>query len=657
MDKGYVAIGLHFFCLIFLLCFAERHFADDIDLYTTEAVLAPVAIPISASPRASYKNQVYVGLFKPADAGRWQGNLKLYQIGIDSTGENQMLLDADGKSAVANDGEFFAPNSRSFWTSGGDNPDGGSAVLGGAAQSLRQYVGDNRVNLTCTAECTRLEPLVINNPNLHPADFGVDNSEMLAPLLTWIKQGHGDVVHSQPALIDYGELKGLYAFYGSNDGMFHAVKVGTTEKTVQANAKDGEEQWAFTAPQHFSRLGKLYRSHLNRAATEKAYFFDGPVASYIDTDDKGKLRSAIIIITARRGGRLVLAMDVTEPQSPILLWQKSNDDVGFEELGQTWSKPVIKPIALSAGKNVAALFMGLGYDPDADDRDAARSQGRGLIVLDVLTGEIIWQKSDLAFSVPSTILVLDLDHNGFADRLYFGDSGGQLWRVEIADPTPSNWRLRRLLTLPEGQKFLYAPDAVASPDGTYLAIVIGSGDREKPFETNTQNYLISYRDYCIESSNKACDIPVAGLGDLQKVTVDRAQSSLQNILRGWYLTLERGEKIVTNAATLSGKTSIASYRPCEQNPCTRFGEARIYYFNPFIFAEDQDLAGKRYYRTIEGAGILPSPTPFIIEYPLCADAECPETQTPISGLAFGAHIQSSDMGQLGAPIRLWWYLQ
>ena len=353
----------------------------------------------------------------------------------------------------------------------------------------------------------------------------------------------------------------------------------------------------------------------------------------------------------------MLAMDVTEPQSPILLWQKSNDDAGFEELGQTWSKPVIKSIALLAGKEVNALFMGLGYDPEADDNDANRSQGRGLIVLDVLTGEIIWQKSDLAFSVPSDILVLDLDHNGFADRLYFGDSGGQLWRADIADPTPSNWQLQRLLTLPKGQKFLYAPDAVASPDGAYLAIVIGSGDREKPFDATTQNYLISYRDYCIESSNNACDIPVAGLGDLQPVTADNTQSSVKKMLRGWYLTLERGEKIVTNAATLNGKASIASYRPCEQNPCTPFGEARIYHFNPFIFAEDQDLAGKRYYRTIKGAGILPSPTPFIIEYPLCVDAECPEAQTPISGLAFGAHIQSSENGQLAVPIKLWWHRQ
>jgi len=657
-----LAIGLNVVCLTVLSCLAERHLADDIDLYTSEAVLASAAIPVSASPRTRYKNQVYIGLFKPASSGRWQGNLKLYQIGIDKTSGNQILLDADEKPAMDKDGVFFASSSRSFWTSSADNPDGSSAVLGGVAQSLRRYVQDNRVNLTCTVACTSFEPLTASNPNLDPADFGVNSDKALVGLLAWIKRGHGDVVHSQPALIDYGEQKGLYAFYGSNDGMFHAVKVGTTEKSVQADAKDGEEQWAFTAPQHFRRLGQLYHAHLNQKSDKKFYFFDGPVASYVDLDKDGDLRSAIIIATARRGGRLVLAMDVTDPQSPIVLWQKSNHDKGFEELGQTWSKPVIKPIKLSTGKKVNALFMGLGYDPAADDLDihdpnAIRSQGRGIIVLDVLTGEIIWQRSDLVFSVPSDIAVLDLDNNGFADRLYFGDSGGQLWRVSIADPIPKNWQIQRLLNLPNGQKFLNSPDVVRSSDGAYLAIIIGSGDSEKPFDRDTQNYLISYRDYCVESNDEVCAIPSASISDLQYIVVDKTKSSRKKMLRGWYLTLEHGEIIVTRAVTLGGKTNIASYRSCEQNSCGKFGEARIYSFNPFIFTEDQDHHISQYYRAIRGAGILPSPVPFAIESPHCVEAECPEIQPPISGMTFGPYIQATEGSPLHGPVKLWWYRQ
>ena len=644
-------------CLIIALSFSVIHYADDIDLYTTEAMLAAVAIPVSANPQARFKNQVYIGLFKPRDAGRWQGNLKLYQIGIDKTGENQMLLDADGKPALDRNGVSFAPNSRSFWTNGSDNPDGGAVVLGGVAQSLRQYVGDNRLNLTCTSECTRLDPMTATNPNLRPADFGVSDNAEMAQLLAWSKEGHGDVVHSQPAIIDYGAQKGLYAFYGSNDGMFHAVKVGTAEKTVKANAKDGEEQWTFTAPQHFRRLGQLFHSQLHQQLNKKFYFFDGPVSSFVEADDEGEIRTAIIIITARRGGRLMLAMDVTEPQSPILLWQKSNLDKGFAELGQTWSKPVIKPIKLAKGKVVNALFMGLGYDPDADDLDASRSQGRGLVVLDVLTGKIIWQRADLPFSVPADISVLDLNQDGFADRLYFGDSGGQLWRAEIADSLTSSWQLQLLFKLPDGRKFLNAPDIVASPDGTYNAIIIGSGDREKPLQADTQDYLVSYRDFCIKPDHKACNTPAVNLHDLQKVAINKYNASTKKIFKGWFLPLEMGEKIVTRAVTLNSKTSIASHKPCAEESCDPLGEARIYSFDPFIFAEDQGLASKRYYRSIQGVGILPPPVPFAIEMPTCIDDECPEVQSPIGGVAFGPYIQPSTSAQLGKPIKLWWYRQ
>ena len=134
LANSYVPMGLNLVCLMVLSCFAGRQFADDIDLYTSEAVLASAAIPVSASPRARYKNQVYIGVFKPASAGRWQGNLKLYQIGIDKASGNQILLDADKKPAMDEDGMFFASSSRSFWTSDGDNPDGGSVALGGVAQ-------------------------------------------------------------------------------------------------------------------------------------------------------------------------------------------------------------------------------------------------------------------------------------------------------------------------------------------------------------------------------------------------------------------------------------------------------------------------------------------------------------------------------------------
>lgn len=650
--------------LLVFWCIVLNSNADDIDLFTTDAMLASGQVPISLSPSASYKNQVYYGLFRPATNARWQGNLKLYQLGRDKISGKLILLDGDAAPALDKNAPVFSSRARSFWTSGKDSPDGPVVSLGGVAQGLRNYVGSNRVNLTCTGRCNHMESMTASNPNLRPTYFGATDTEQMAEIIAWSQQGHGDVIHSQPALIDYGETLGLYAFYGSNDGMFHGVKVGPLEKSELISAKDGEEQWAFTAPEHFATLGQLYSADLADATADKAYFFDGPVTSYlqynsqhsIGNDPIGEQSRAVIFISARRGGRLLYALDVTEPDSPGILWHKSNLDDGFAELGQTWSKPVVSYLKLSGDTGVATVFMGLGYDPQADDLAGARSQGRGLMALNALTGEVIWQHTGLSFSVPAEVSVIDRDGNGYADRVYFADTGGQLWRLDMAANKPKNWQLTLLLKLPGKQKFFTAPDIITSPDGTYDAIIIGSGDREKPFQTSIQDYLISYRDYCTESGNATCSLPAATLDDLQKLPMgETGDGSAEVQSRGWYLPLATGEKVVTRALTIANRTSVASYRPCIEQQCDPLGEARIYNFNPFTFAREEDPSGKQHYRRIEGGGILPPPVPFTLELQPCDGKACSPEEAVDSGLLFGPHIQPADNKLLGQRLKLWWH--
>src|SRR5258706_6883005 len=97
----------------------------------------------------------------------------------------------------------------------------------------------------------------------------------------------------------------------------------------------------------------------------------------------------------------------------------------------------------------------------------------------------------MTFAIPSDIAVLDRDNNRFADRLYVGDTGGNLWRADINDTDPANWTINKLASLgfatsatkADRRKFLFQPDVVFSSDagGLYDAVTIGSGDREHPF--------------------------------------------------------------------------------------------------------------------------------------------------------------------------------
>src|SRR5258708_27842672 len=83
--------------------------------------------------------------------------------------------------------------------------------------------------------------------------------------------------------------------------------------------------------------------------------------------------------------------------------------------------------------------------------------GRGIFVVNGITGDVLWQAGPVApatlvvptmtFAIPSDIAILDRDNNGFADRLYVGDTGGNLWRADINDAAVANWSVTKLASL------------------------------------------------------------------------------------------------------------------------------------------------------------------------------------------------------------------
>jgi len=694
------------------------------DILEKNSVFAAVSLPVSVNIKGTNENQIYMGIFRPSQQPRWAGNLKLYQIGIDSITGKPILVDAEGDAAEDTGTGFIETLARSFWTasstywtniptlsvsrgsettSPSDDPDGKEVERGGVAQGLREYVGTNRTVYTCTGTCSSLEDFNTSNNNLAFADFNAADATEMNSIINWSKgidledadndddddttdirpNVHGDVIHSQPVVINYGGSKGPYVFYGSNDGMFHAVKGGIVEKTVDSSSKDGEEIWAFTAPEHFPQLKVLYDNlTLTGGFDNKPYFFDGSVGSYVVYDGNNEVSSAIIYLTARRGGELLYALDVTDPEAPLIKWHKSSADNGYSELGQTWSKPVVTKLKVGTDDKIV-LMMGLGYDPDVDDGPSVtRTQGRGVIIIDALTGEDIWQvtsgsvsspsgtvlsEANMTFSVPSDLAVVDRDGNGYSDRAYFGDTGGQLWRLDIGSATLGDWKATRLFKFAtSSQRFLNTPDVVESPEGNYDMIIIGSGNREKPVDTSVQNHMVFYRDY--DQSTTSTSTTTLTLGDLAAATTvvsgsteafdpDTDISSNSKFLKGWYLALESGEKVVTSALTTNQVATFATNLPGQNDACTDLGEARIYKINPFSVLGK--APGEKNYVTVEGGGFLPPPVGFtvIVEQTSCdADGNnCTTEEKAVSGVMFGFHAEDTEGDPLGVRRRVWWY--
>ena len=690
------------------------------DILEKNSVFAAVSLPVSVNTKGTNENQIYMGIFRPSQQPRWSGNLKLYQIGLDSITGKPILVDGDGEAAEDTDTGFIEKLARSFWTapstywtnipslsgdsgsesSPSDEPDGKEVERGGVAQGLREYVGTNRTVYTCTGACSSLENFNTSNNNLDFADFDAASATEMNNIINWSKgidlenadddgdttdirpNVHGDVIHSQPVVINYGGTKGPYVFYGSNDGMFHGVKGGVIEKSEDSSSEDGEEVWAFTAPEHFPQLKVLYDNvTLAGGFDNKPYFFDGSVGSYVVYDSNDEVSSAIIYLTARRGGDLIYALDVTNPEVPLIKWRKSSADNGYSELGQTWSKPVVTKLRVGTDDKIV-LMMGLGYDPDVDDGPSVtRTQGRGVIIIDALTGEDIWQvtsgsvsspsgtvlsEANMTFSVPSDLAVVDRDGNGYSDRVYFGDTGGQLWRLDIGSVTVGDWKATRLFKFSTSpQRFLNAPDVVESPDGNYDMIIIGSGNREKPVDTSVQNYMIFYRDYDQTTTSTStvtltqADLATATTavsGSTEAFDPDADITTNSKFLKGWYLTLEAGEKVVTSVLTTNEVATFATNIPGQNDDCTNLGEARIYKINPFSVLGR--APGDKNYVTVGGGGFLPSPVGFtvIIEKRVCdADNNCTIEEKAVSGVMFGFHAEDTEGDPLGVRRRVWWY--
>jgi type IV pilus assembly protein PilY1 len=493
----------------------------------------------------------------------------------------------------------------------------------------------------------------------------------------------GDVLHLRPVIINYNRSaakgcldksqdKDVVVYYGGNDGILHALQGGKDAGILNV----GNELWGFVPPEFFgvykrlrdgSPIVKLPASVAATppdpaTSTNKPYFIDGALSAYTkDANRDCRLTGgdkAYLFMTLRRGGRFIYAFDVIDPKNPKFLWKKSNKDAGYGELGQTWSQ--LTPITLADGR--VAVIFGAGYDPGADDASYSsklgygippafsanpaigRTMGRGIFVVDAKTGDIIRKFGPgdtvsgptnsaglMPYSIPSDLAVLSEDDTGFVTRAYVGDTGGNVWKIDLTDqnnPTadPKLWSVKKLASLgthdptkqlglpatgqTNARRFVYTPDIVKLDGGGY-GILIGSGDREKPRDTTVKNSFYMIKDLdkditveCQDSNN--CDLFNA-----------TNTSLVPDDAKGWYIDLlGKGEKTVGSAVTLSGTTLFPTNEPPSSSGAscsTNLGIARMYAVSYVNGAASLSEFGGSRSTEVPGGGFPPSPVPVVVE--------------------------------------------
>jgi type IV pilus assembly protein PilY1 len=335
----------------------------------------------------------------------------------------------------------------------------------------------------------------------------------------------------------------------------------------------------------------------NALGMKHPYTFDGAPVAYIQdknldgTIDAGAGDKVYLYVGMRRGGKNYYALDVTDPESPKLMWTiDSSGD--FAEMGYTFSTPRVGMVDIGSGSIPVLMFAG-GYDTNKDDRSGIGtndSEGNAIYVVNAETGQLIWKAkrgtggaSANAFehpamldSIPSTLTVADTNGDTLIDRILVGDTGGNVWRADLRGTNTSDWKITLLASLgrhatglsgkSNDRRFFHRPDLVQTSDGNgnFDAVLIGSGDRADPLDAagpaSNFFYMIKDRATAVGGGTNTGLIHTA----LTDVTSNCIQESgcTPNLTNGWRLQMDSfGEKILATPLTMSGSVFFTSYLP------------------------------------------------------------------------------------------------
>jgi len=691
-------------------------------IQSVNSVFASASLPIAVNAQGSYKNQLFVGVFRPnvSAAPRWVGNLKQYRMLYDAATDSLELGDSLGNPALNAATGFFLPTAVSYWTktsafwanspsgtppSASDLADGEIVEKGANGELLRTaYATDQsgRKVYTCigcgsgtTLSLAPSERFTSANTAITTAMLGATDSTERAALINWVvgadNEGdelgpggtttvrpsiHGDVLHSRPSVVNYGGTIGTIVYYGSNDGMLHAVNGN------QTGTGAGNELWTFIPQELFGRF-KRFRDDTpeirfpatpaSSSARPRDYFVDGPLTVYQKLDAAGATAEVLLFVPMRRGGRFLYAFDVTNPSSPKYLWRKASGDISV--LGQTWSEARVATLqgySVCAARTLAGahvpplpdpgcpvLIMGAGYDNAAEDASpaGATNMGNAVLMLDAFDGTLLKTLPTLR-SVAAPVAVIDTDYDGYADRAYAVDMGANVYRIDLENSSGNgamaNWTINKIAALADGsstRKFFYEPDVVLTQ--RFAALMIGSGNRERPLLATTNDRFYTLFDYKIGKG-----APTAGVVLDASLSPVSASFSLNASLPGCYYALAvSGEKVVTSSVSTGGYSYFSTNQPSPPAPGTcdsNLGIAKTYRMPLFCGIPDSVQ--------LAGGGLPPSPVIGNVEIDIPASGSQPASVRKVPFIIGGFNAVHSGIGVSRVPInvdptrrRVYWF--
>jgi len=318
-----------------------------------------------------------------------------------------------------------------------------------------------------------------------------------------------------------------------------------------------------------------------------------------------------------------------DPKSPHSGPVGSNDpSFGKADLGDSWSTANIGRIQVCTGSDCApdgadvedryvAVFGG-GMDVESKLDPTNEVRGNWLYMVDIETGQAIY-KQRLTGAAPAEPASVDLNGDGYIDRIYIGTLAGILYRVDVGlvsgnvpaltavdvtgiddpdNPSATTFettidRIPRDVWVPTAlfnanfdigfnddgtpvadnngdlvdqdsanfRPIYYRPAVIFQADNEGFVLAFGTGDREDlwSLEPVTGRFFM-----LVDSFASTSDISAPlNESDLARVGSGDASNAGQNFLEtgGWYLVLNEKERVITEAFSLSGLTIFSAYEP------------------------------------------------------------------------------------------------
>jgi type IV pilus assembly protein PilY1 len=368
---------------------------------------------------------------------------------------------------------------------------------------------------------------------------------------------------------------------GSNGGMLHGFNA------TASGAEAGKELFAYVPSDIIENLYELTEFDY-----QHRYYVDGtPSIADVWLGDDARW-ATIAVGSSGAGGNSVFALDITDPNNidgNDFLWEFSHPDMG-STLQQT------SAVALPNGEFGVVVSSGFKDEP---------ASGGKVWILSAETGRPI-STFDLAGSGElGSPLVIDLNGDRIADRIYVGDTSGKLWRIDVSGALESSWGVPStlklgsnalpLFTAATGQAITAPLTAASNLDGEPM-IFFGTGSFYRVGQNVVGNSPKIEAFYGI--IDRGASIVRSDL--LAQEIVAEADVNTQNIRfvsdnqigagdSGWYIDLLRapnvsgpkavGERVVSRAVVRGRRVTFTTLIP-SSDPCSGGGSSAVFEVDP-----------------------------------------------------------------------------